>query len=216
VTIDGPSASGKSTVASRVATALGRIYVDSGSLYRGITWKAVNEGIDPDNSDALSTFLDSLHMEFYLNDDAVRFTIDGVDPHDELRSAAVRETVSRFAEAPQVREHIVKSLRGLVSFGDLVIEGRDIGSEVFPGAKFKFYLDASPEERASRRQGDLTGRGEETDTRAVLESLERRDKRDSSRATAPLKVPEGAMVLDTTGKTIESVVKVILDEVSQS
>lgn len=215
ITIDGPSASGKSTVASRVALALGRIYVNSGFIYRGITWKALDAGIAPDAGEALASFLEDLRMEFYLLDNTVRFKIDGNDPYDELQSEVVRENVSQYAEIPRVRQHIVDSLRSLVSLGDLVVEGRDIGSAVFPGARSKFYLDASPEERARRRQGDLAGMGESADTGEVMESLERRDKRDTQRTTAPLVIPDSAIVIDTTGKTIESVVQTIVDEVSQ-
>ena len=210
IAIDGPSASGKSTVAQRVAAALGYIYVDSGSLYRGATWQALQDGIDPLDVEQAVKWVSTLKMDFRVEDGAVRFTVNGVEPGEELRSEAVRENVSPLSAIAEVRERIVESLRALPRFGNLVVEGRDIGSVVFPDARLKVYLDADPEERARRRQKDLVGRDEQVGVGDVLDSLKRRDDIDASRKTAPLKVAEGAEVVDTTNFSIDEVVSCII------
>ena len=212
IAIDGPSASGKSTVARRVAEALGYIHVDSGALYRGITWSAISAGIDPANVPELLSHLESCTFKFMVQDRCVRFTINGVDPWPFLRSDAVRGNVSTVAAVPEVRKQAVHWLRQMAPFGNLVMEGRDIGSVVFAGSKFKFYLDADPVERARRRCGELAA-SEKTDLESVRQSLDSRDRKDSSRDAAPLKVAEGAIVIDTTQMTIDQVAGFIVDRI---
>jgi len=213
VAIDGPSASGKSTVARRVAEELGGIYVDSGSLYRGITWKVLAEGVAPDDAAAVSRLLAALEMDFFLRDNAVQFRVNGVEPGLHLRSDAVNESVSCIAAMPDVRRAVVGWLRDMARFGDLVMEGRDIGTAVFPDAEHKFYLDASPEERARRRAADEK-RPEEgsvsLDADAVRESLERRDEMDSTRPMDPLQVAAEATVIDSTSLEIDDTVELVL------
>ena len=216
VAIDGPSASGKSTVARRTAEALGWIYVDSGALYRGMTWKALREGVDTTKPADVVALLPRLQWEFTEEQRAIRFTIDGEDPGQQLRSELVREAVSDIAAIPEVRAFIVGELRQMIEFGSLVMEGRDIGSVVFPDTPFKFYLDASPVERARRRAAELAqaeGRG---DVQQVLSSLTRRDQKDSGRKTAPLQIPLGARVIDSTQMNIAEVVALILGDLRQA
>lgn len=213
IAIDGPSASGKSTVARRVAARTGTIYVDSGSLYRGITWKALVEGAPPDDPGAVGRLLAEMDMSFHLGDGAVGFTIDGTDPGLDLRSDEVNEFVSAVAAMPAVRTAVVDWLRGMVRFGDLVMEGRDIGTAVFPEAEHKFYLDASPEERARRRCTDEkrpAGADAAADPESVRRSLERRDAIDSSRTMDPLKVADDATVIDSTSLAIDETVDLVL------
>jgi cytidylate kinase len=216
VAIDGPSASGKSTVAWRTAQALGWIYVDSGALYRGMTWKALREGVDIARPEDVAALVPRLQWAFIEEERAIRFTIDGEDPGQQLRSELVREAVGDIAAIPEVRAFIVGELRKMAGFGSLVMEGRDIGSVVFPDTPFKFYLDASPVERARRRAAELAqaeGRG---DVEVVLNSLTRRDQKDSGRKIAPLQIPLGARVIDSTQLGIDEVVALILGKLRQA
>ena len=210
IAIDGPSASGKSTVARRVAEALRRIYVDSGAVYRGITWKVLREKGDPANAPEVIRLLHLMRIEFRVDSGAVRMCIDGEDPGDEIRSPEVHERVSDTAAIPEVRREVSRHLREMTRFGDLVMEGRDIGSVVFPDADFKFYLDASAEERARRRHREFAGGRASVGVGDVMNSLSRRDAKDSGRTTAPLTVAPGATVLDTTKMGIDQVVNAIL------
>jgi CMP/dCMP kinase len=214
VTIDGPAASGKSTVARRVASALGYIYVDSGALYRGITWKALQAGVDTSDRRKVVQLMERTAMDFAVEKGRVCMRIDGVDPGAELRTDAVNEYVSDVAANPEVRAEVVKRLRDMKRFGTIVMEGRDIGSVVFPHAGHKFYLDADPAERARRRHSELAGkRSLNVEVGRVLDSLRRRDARDSGRETAPLTVPPGAVAVDTTRMSIDEVVDFIVRSV---
>lgn len=201
IAIDGPSASGKSTVARRVAACLGRLYVDSGALYRGITWRTLEDGHDPARPEQVLATLRAMVVEFFVEAGAVRFRIGGYEPVAEIRGERVNERVSEVAANHAVREQVTAWLRSMASQGALVMEGRDIGTVVFPDAAHKFYLDASPEERARRRHAELAG----TDVTRVMASLQTRDRRDSGRQTAPLRVAGDARVVDTTGLSIDAV-----------
>ncbi len=213
VAIDGPSASGKSTVSREAAKNLKIMYVDSGALYRGMTWKAVREGVDVKDAEAVIGLMNETNWDFFIEDLVLKFTIDDEDPTDHLRSEPVRERVADIAVIPEVRVFMVDRLRETADFGDLVMEGRDIGSVVFPDATFKYYLDADPEERARRRHKELLATEGKGDVEQVMSSLKRRDTIDSTRKTAPLQIPLGAKVINTTGMTIEEVVDQIVDEV---
>lgn len=202
IAIDGPSASGKSTVARKVAARLGRLYVDSGALYRGITWRVLEEGHDPAQPEQVLATLKAIPIEFFVEAQAVRFRIAGYEPVSEIRSERVNERVSLVAAMKDVRTQATAWLRAMAERGQLVMEGRDIGTVVFPDARFKFYLDASPEERARRRHAELDG----TDVGRVMASLQTRDQRDSGRQTAPLCLAPDARTVDTTGLSIDEVV----------
>jgi len=216
VSIDGPAASGKSTVARLVARALDFVYVDSGALYRGVTWKALREWVSVRDPARLLEMLANVELEFYIEAGAVIFTLDGEDPGQQLRSGAVRESVSDVAALPAVRAFVVAQLRGLVRFGHLVMEGRDIGSVVFPATPHKFYLDADPGERARRRHQELLQAEGGGDVAAVLTSLQRRDRQDSTRPTAPLQIPLGARVINTTAMQAEEVAALIVGAVREA
>ena len=216
VAVDGPSASGKSTVSRRTAQAVGFIYVDSGALYRGITWKCVKEGIDVKDSQAVTNLLIRMNMDLVLKDNAVGYRIDGEDPGQEIRAEPVRERVADIAAQQSVRVYIVEKLRLMTKFGSLVMEGRDIGTIVFPDTPFKYYLDADPEERARRRAAEIKVQEGTEDVGAVLSSLRRRDQKDSSRATAPLQIALGAKIINSTGMTIEQVVDTIVVDLKKA
>ena len=215
VAVDGPAASGKSTVSKLVARELGYNYVDSGAFYRGVTWKAVRERVDVKNADAVIVLLQRMDLAITVEDHVVCFMIDGEDPGQQIRSEPVRERVSDVAVIPEVRSFIVDRLRETAAFGALVMEGRDIGSVVFPEARFKFYLDADPAERARRRHKELLETEGDSQMDEVLNSLQRRDKKDSTRETAPLQIALGARVIDSTALSCEKVVEVISREVKE-
>ncbi|MDD4735059.1 MAG: (d)CMP kinase [Kiritimatiellae bacterium] len=216
IAIDGPSASGKSTVSRQVAQALAFIYVDSGSLYRGMTWKAVQSGVDVRDAEAVVRMMNESKWEFFIEERVVYFQIDGVDPRDFLRKEAVRERVSDVAAIPEVRRFIVARLREMSDFGSIVMEGRDIGSVVFPETSWKYYLDADPEERARRRFKELQVSESAACVQSVKDSLLRRDHKDTTRATAPLQIALGAKVVNTTNMGIDDVVQMIVSEVNRS
>ncbi len=216
VAVDGPSASGKSTVSRRAAQALGFVYVDSGAVYRGVTWKCVKEGVDVKDSQAVTNLLIRMNMELVLVDNAVGYRIDGEDPGQEIRAEPVRERVADIAAQQSVRVYIVEKLRLMTKFGSLVMEGRDIGTVVFPDTPYKYYLDADPEERARRRAAEIQQTEGVDDVGAVLSSLRRRDQKDSSRATAPLQIALGARIINSTGMTIDQVVDTIVTDLKKA
>ena len=213
VAIDGPSASGKSTVSKRVAQELAFTYVDSGSLYRGMTWKSIREGVDVRQPLAVIDLMQRMKLEFFVDRRVVYFTMDGEDPGQQLRSEPVRESVSDIAAIPEVRAFMVDHLRSMVQFGNIVMEGRDIGTVVFPTTPCKFYLDASPEVRAQRRFKELAPVENVKDVGVVMSSLARRDQKDSTRPTAPLQIALGAKVIDSTAMSIDEVVALIVSDV---
>lgn len=213
IAIDGPCASGKSSVSRRVAQRLRFVHVDSGALYRGLTWYFLRAGIKPANAAALAAALKKIRMDFFIKDSAVEFSLGRANPGAGLRSSAVNAQVSEFAALPPVRAWIVRQLRRMPAFGSLVMEGRDIGTAVFPEAKFKFYLDATPAERARRRQQELEKAGVKTDYAEVLRSIRKRDGIDSARACDPLKIAPDAVVIQTTSMGIDDVVETIVIKV---
>jgi len=215
IAIDGPAASGKSTVAREVARRMNCIYVDSGALYRGVTWAMIQKGVHPGNPLLVLPALLKSKWKFTVRDGAVVFTVDGAEPGEALRGKEVREAVADIAAMPAVRAFVVARLRKLRHLGSLSMEGRDIGSVVFPKTPYKFYLDADPEERARRRHAELLAAGETEKAQEVLESLQRRDEKDSSRKAAPLKIADGAYVIDTSGRTIEEVTRILMDRIAE-
>ncbi len=195
VAIDGPVGSGKSTVAKAVASRLGLPYLESGAMYRVVAWAAVQRGIDPEAADALTTLAAELDMDV-----GEQVVVDGKDVTGELRSPEVGRAVSAVAATPGVRTELVRRQREWVEAkGGAVVEGRDIGSVVFPDADVKVFLTASAAERARRRELDETP-----------DDLARRDLIDSTRAVSPLVVAQGAAVVDTTGRPIDDVVDEIV------
>jgi len=214
IAIDGPSASGKSTVARAVAEKLGCVYVDSGSLYRGLTWKVLEEGIDLDNMDGILISMQAAHWEFEVINGAMQYMIDGHTPVAELRELRVHESVSKIACIPEVRKFVNDKIRSMAEFGCLAVEGRDIGTVVFPETEHKFYLDADPAERARRRNEEFKKTDTPiTDVKEVEDSLKRRDEMDSKRKADPLQIALGAKVINSTGMSIDDVVITVIDSV---
>jgi len=202
IAIDGPSASGKSTNAKLVAQALGYVYVDTGAMYRTLAWYCLQHRIDVDDPKAVGTACRNWNAKLECLDHKVRLTVDGYYPEKEIRTEQTSGAVAHVAAVPKVREWMKNIQRQCVKFGNLVMEGRDIGSNVFPETNLKFYLDACLNERSRRRAAD-----------GVQENLAARDQRDSQRATAPLMVPLGATVINTSELNPQQSSGLILEEI---
>jgi cytidylate kinase len=216
VAVDGPSASGKSTISRLVAQRLGFNYVDSGAMYRAVTWKAIEEGLDVTDTEQVIALVHRAQIKFEIVDREARMLIDGVYPGNAVREPRVAGKVSIVAAIPAVRQVLVAHQRSLTQFGSLVMEGRDIGSVVFPHTPHKFYIDANPVERAKRRQKDFAAMQITASTGDVAQALAQRDKLDSSRAVAPLQIALGATVVDNSVNTPEQTVQIILDRIEEA
>jgi cytidylate kinase len=206
VTIDGPTASGKGTVASRVAQALGFAFLDSGALYRLTALSAQQAGVDMTDEAALAKVAASLDVHF----NGEQILLAGQDVGDTIRVEEVGNAASRIAALPAVRQALVDLQRSFLKTPGLVADGRDMGTVIFPQATLKVFLTASVEARADRRYKQLIGKGFPANMTALLQDLRERDARDTNRAVAPLKPAEGAHVLETSSMTIEAAVAQVL------
>jgi cytidylate kinase len=206
IAIDGPSASGKGTVAQRVADALGFRYLDSGALYRGVALACLRRGIDLDNRLETSRIAMNLNIEFTSNG----VMLDGEEVTNALRAEDVGAGASRVAAYPEVRDALIDRQRAFRQPPGLVADGRDMGSVVFPDAALKIYLTASAEERALRRYKQLIEKGMSASISALLQEIRDRDARDSARAVSPLQKCADAIELDTTDMSIEAAVAAVL------
>ena len=204
IAIDGPAASGKSTLARRLAERLGLVMVNSGAMYRAVTWKVLQENIAPTDTAAVIALFNRILIHCGKIGMTSTCTIDGIDPGDALRSESINSNVSAIAAIPHVRDRLVALQRGYLLHTSIVMEGRDIGSVVFPDTPFKIYVDASEAVRTARR----IAAGE-------VDSIAQRDAADSKRSTAPLKIADGAVILDTSHHSIESGVDAALEILKQ-
>jgi CMP/dCMP kinase len=199
IAIDGPAASGKSSVARELARRLGFVYVNSGAMYRAITWSVLNCGIKATDNEAIAKFADAAKLDGKFIDGDFHLLVDDVDLTPHLHEERVNAEVSRVSTVPEVRRRLVERMRESSAGHDLVIEGRDIGSVVFPDTPYKFYIDASPEVRARRRAAQ-----------GHRDEIAQRDRADSSRAASPLIIAKDAEVIDTSHVTVEQVADEIL------
>jgi cytidylate kinase len=220
VAIDGPAASGKSTTARLVAERLGFLYLDTGAMYRAVTWSVLERGLDPDDADAVEALVDGLHLEVVSDGTGGRFRVQGEDVTDRLRAPRISRSVSRVSRHPSVRRAMVRIQRELARDRRVVVEGRDIGTVVFPEASVKIYLAASLEERAERRRRELRDAGVEQSRTELISEIRARDEIDSGREDSPLRQAPDAVLLDTTGLTIEEqvaeVVRVVRGALARS
>ncbi len=208
IAIDGPSGAGKGTVARAVAATLGYRHVDTGAMYRALAWKAVYERLDLEDERALATLARRAAID--VSDGVVR--IDGHDVKEAIRTPEIDKAAAAVARQPGVREVLIRQQREMGSGGGVVMEGRDIGTVVFPAADLKIYLDASPEERARRRATDpshASGKGTAA-VQDVASALAERDRSDSTRKASPLALAADAILIDTTGVAIDEVVQRVL------
>ena len=215
IAIDGPAGSGKSTTAKHAAEKLGFIHINTGAMYRGIALKCIQGEIDLNSSSEIDKILNQTKFEFGREAGSVLF-MDGVDISSEITSSLVTESVSRVSAVPQIREKLVQYQREMAEGLDVVLEGRDIGTVVFPDAEFKFFLIADIEERARRRKKEMETMGEIVSLRELTAELEERDRKDSTREHSPLKKAEDAVEIDTTGLSIAEQVNRIVKIVNKS
>ncbi|WP_292011158.1 (d)CMP kinase [Chryseobacterium sp.] len=218
IAIDGYSSTGKSSISKVIADKLGIIHLDTGALYRGITWYALENCSDKDgniNMDKLISKLNEIQLEFVNNEGELVLYVNNKNVSKEIRTHQVSDNVSLIAKQKEVREYLLQSQRSIAEKGGVIMDGRDIGTVVFPDADFKFFLTASIEERTKRRYNELLGLGIEADENQVKENLIERDKIDSEREIAPLKQAEDAIVIDNTHltkkETIEKMLSYILN-----
>lgn len=220
ITIDGPAAAGKSTIGKAVAEKLGYRYLDTGAMYRAVTWIALQREVDVDDETAVTELSEHIEIDITAptNDDGRQYTVfvDGRDVTWALRRPEVDANVSAVAAYPGVREAMVAQQRRIASDGDAVVVGRDIGTVVLPDAEFKIYLDASVEERARRRCKERLDRGENADYDAILRDMRRRDQRDSSRAMSPLRPADDAVIVNTDGLSATEVIDAVMEMVCRS
>lgn len=217
ITIDGPAASGKSTVSRRVSDVLGFLHLDTGSMYRALTWKALKDHVDLKDSRKLVRLAKGADISFkpQKNGSKVLIILDGKDITDEIRKPEVSQNVSTVSSYPMVRKEMVKKQRQIAKGKNVVAEGRDCGTIVFPQAEIKIYLEATVGERAIRRSKELKEKGLSIDLNKLKRDIILRDNKDSSRKTSPLMKAPDARVIDTTMMTIEEVVREIISQLKK-
>jgi len=213
ITIDGPAGAGKSTVGRRLARSLNYLYLDSGSLYRAVAWQARRLGLEINDPGAMGRLLPGFKPGLRTDASGFHLFIDGREVTAELRTPEVSRAASVVAKLPAVRQWVKGHLRQLARHGGVVAEGRDQGTVVFPKAGFKFYLDATLGIRALRRQRDWQGDQDPPSLEKIRGDLAARDRQDQDREEAPLRVPPGARVIDTTDLTVDRVVEICLQEI---
>ncbi|RMF27692.1 MAG: (d)CMP kinase [Chloroflexi bacterium] len=213
IAIDGPAASGKSTIGSALAQRLGYLYFDTGVLYRAVTWAALRRGLEITDEAAITALARSLRIDVLppTQDDGRQYTVfaEGQDITWAIRRPEVDAAVSPVSAYPGVREALREQQRRIARQGRVVMVGRDIGTVVMPDAELKIYLDARVEERAARRYREIVARGEPASYQTILEAMRRRDQIDSRRAVAPLRPAEDAIIVDTTDLSVEEVLDLV-------
>ena len=212
IAIDGPSGAGKSTIAKAVAERLCIDYIDTGAMYRAIGYKMKKNGISADESVKLAAMLENTDIDFVAGD----IILDGNIVNDKIRTPDISKRASVCSALPSVREKLVAIQRTMGRKKSVIMDGRDIGSNVFPDAEFKFFLTASAEERAERRHRELVEKGQSVSFEEVLEDIKQRDYRDMTRRLNPLRKAEDALEIDTTGLSIEDVTDKIIKEIENN
>ena len=217
IAIDGPSGAGKSSVSRIVGKKLGFLHVDSGALYRIMTWQALVRKVDTDNPDAVAAFAPTVEIECRPENGAIAYYVGCEPPGERIRTPEINAHASQVATVKQVRDKVTAILRDLTRFGDLVVEGRDITTAVFPDSPARFYLTASAEARASRRQKEEVEKGIANQSAAAVKaSLLARDAIDSTRKYAPLRKADGAIEIDSSDLTLEQVVDIVLGKIHET
>lgn len=211
VAIDGPAGAGKSTLAKAAAKALGFVYVDTGAIYRTVGLAARRAGIAKDDVSGVTGMLSGLSVDIIYQDGAQHMLLDGEDVTDRIRTPEISDYASNVSAMPGVRAYLMDTQRQMAEKYSVIMDGRDIGTVVLPGADLKVFLTADVEKRAKRRFAELTEKGVETTFDEVLEEMRVRDARDSGRETAPLKAADDAVILDTGDMTLDESIQALLD-----
>ncbi len=209
IAIDGPGGAGKSTIAQAVAKALQIDYIDTGSMYRAVAFKLLKEGVDLQDDTAVQEMLDRTDIDFSKGN----IFLDGETINDKIRTPEISSMASKCSALPMVREKLVALQRKMGEAKSIIMDGRDIGTNVLPHAEYKFFLTASPEERARRRFLELQEKGQDVTYQAVLEDIEKRDFQDSNRALNPLKQADDALLVNTTGIPLNESIQIILNHI---
>jgi CMP/dCMP kinase len=215
IAIDGPSGAGKSTVARILAQRLGYIYIDTGAMYRSIGWKAQKERIDPADENALVDLCRRTEVTIKQDNSDPRFYVDGHDVTNEIRTPEMGMMASAVSKSPAVRAGLLTLQRELGKNGGVVMDGRDIGTVVFPDADWKFFLEASAEERGKRRYRELKGKGMDVDLARITQEIKDRDHQDSGRSIAPLRKADDALLIDSSLLSIDQVVERMRSELAK-
>ncbi len=215
IAIDGPAGAGKSTVAKRLAKALGYIYMDTGAMYRAFALKVSQHEDDLPDEEALQGEINGTNIGLVEREGQLRVILDGIDVTDQIRTPELSQKASRVSTFKTVRSRMVELQRAMARGGGVVAEGRDIGTVVFPKADVKIYLDAASRERARRRFEELKGQGKKTDLEKTRREMEERDRRDKERAVAPLRKADDAVLIDSSHLSIDDVVERIMDIVNE-
>ena len=217
IAIDGPSGAGKSSVSRLVGEKLGFLHVDSGALYRIMTWQALVRKVDTNNPEAVAAFAPTVEIECRPENGAIAYYVDGEAPGDRIRRPEINAHASQVATVKAVRDRVTALLRDMTRYGDLVVEGRDITTAVFPDTPARFYLTASAEARARRRQKEEVEKGiANQSAEDVKKSLLARDAIDSTRKYAPLKKADGAYEIDSSDLTLDQVVALVLEKANEA
>ena len=211
VAIDGPSGSGKGTITKLVGEKLGLVNIDTGATYRCVALATINKGYKLEEESKIVSLLDEMNIEFKKIENEEKVFLNGKDVTKEIRSKEVNKIVSQVSHIPEIRENMVDFQRKIAEGKNVIMEGRDIGTNVFPNADVKIYLDATPEERAKRRMKQNEEKGIESNYEEILENIKFRDHNDKTSNVAPLKKAEDAIYVDTSNLTIEEVTKKIVE-----
>lgn len=216
IAIDGPAGAGKSTVAHRVAQALGYTYVDTGAMYRAVAWAVLQRQIDPDNAEAVTHLAERLDIHLAPSPDGTRVCADGQDITDAIRTPEISNLTSPLSALPGIRHRMAALQQALGTAGRVVMEGRDIGTVVLPHAQVKVFLTASLAARVARRRAELASRGISVSEEALAREIAERDARDSGRDVAPLVAAPDALVLDSDCLSVDEVVNLILEHCEEA
>lgn len=212
IAIDGFSSCGKSTVAKAIAKKLNFVFVDSGSMYRAVTLYILRNNVDLEDTEAINKALENIHIDFIPNTEKTQILLNGEDISDEIRQMEVSEKVSEVSAIKEVRRAMVAQQQQLGARRDIVMDGRDIGTTVFPDADLKIFMTADPLVRANRRYAELTSKGEQVSLEEIIENLAHRDHIDSTREESPLRQAEDAIVLDNSNLTQDQQLEFVLQE----
>ncbi len=214
IAIDGPSGAGKSTMAKKAAEKFGFVYVDTGAIYRSIGLFVLRAGVDSKDREGVKALLSDIHLDIKYENGVQHMLLNGEDVSSEIRMPKVSIYASDVSAMPEVRAFLLEMQRDIARKNDVIMDGRDIGTVVLPDAQLKIFLTASPEERARRRMDELKAKGLDVSFEEVLRDIRYRDDNDSSRAAAPLRAADDAVIIDTTGNTLSRSIEIICAAIS--